>query len=293
VSARLRLPSGDTALLFPGDIIGRLWRAELQINHPAVSGLHAYLSHRDGRLWLLPLRGQLHVHGLSAREVALRPGLMVTLAPALPLTVVSIHLPAELSALSIDGQLHPLTHSRFTLSADLVPGPAGATDALADCWTTGQDWYLQPRGGERVRLEAGTQVDLLGRKLSLVDVRSSSAEAEPTLDPGRAEALHLIFQFETVQIQRDGSPVVLFSGLQARALSLLAEFGGPVHWQIVANEIWRRAEDAQQVRRRWDRLLWALRRRLRSEGIRQDLVMSKLGQVDLVLYAADTVDLRT
>lgn len=293
VSARIRLPEGDTVVLFPGDVIGRLWRADLQLNHPAVSELHAYLSHRDGRLWLLPLRGQLRVHGLAAREVALRAGLAIDLAPDLTLVVDAVHMPDELSALSLGGRIVPLTLGRFTLSAELEPGPAGAPDAVAHCWSTGDGWYLQPAGSDAVRLDPGVEVSLQGQAVGLVDVRSSSAEAQPTQGGGGAEALHLVFQFDTVQVQRRGAPTVLISGLQARALSLLAEFAGPVHWQVLASEIWRRGSDAQQLRRRWDRLLWALRRRLRSEAIRGDLVMTNLGQVELVLGSDDAVEIRT
>ncbi len=292
VSARVRLPDGSTELLFPGDVIGRLWRADLHLNQPAISELHAYLSHRDGRLWLLPLRGQLTVYGLASREVALREGLEIGLAEGMTLTVEEVSLPRELPALSLDGRLHPLQTARMTVTPEGL-GPPGAEGALGSCWSTGEDWFVQAPGGQAQRLEPGQPVELGRHELCLVDVRAPMAEAAPTQGQGYTAPLRLVAQFETVRIHRPGTAAVLISGLQARTLSLLAEYGGPVHWELVARELWRNVDDAMQLRRRWDRVLWALRRRLRAEGLRSDLVLTSQGQVELALADHDTLEIAT
>ncbi len=292
VSARVRLPDGSTELLFPGDVIGRLWRADLHLNHPAISELHAYLSHRDGRLCLLPLRGQLTVYGMASREVALREGLEVGLAEGLSLTVEAVSLPQELPALSLDGRLYPLRLARCSLTAESLE-PPGAVGAIAACWSTGEDWFAQAPGGEVLRLEPGQAVRLGEHQLRLVDVRAPLAEAAATQGQAYAAPLRLVAQFETVRIHRPGTAAVLISGLQARTLSLLAEYSGPVHWELVARELWRNVDDAMQLRRRWDRVLWALRRRLRAEGLRSDLVLTSQGQVELALGDHDTLEIAT
>ena len=288
VCARVRLPDGDVEMLFPGDVIGRLWRADLQLNHPAVSELHAYLSHRDGRLWLLPLRGTLTVYGMASREVALRAGLEVGIAPGVTLVVEEVSLPSELPALRIDQGLHPLQRDRFSIGPQGLEPPGGPVA----CWTTGDEWFVQA-DGDPIRLDPGEPVEIGGHRVALVDVRAPMAEAARTEGRTDAAPLRLVAQFETVRIHRKGSTAVLISGLQARALSLLAEYGGPVHWELVARELWRNVDDAMQLRRRWDRVLWALRRRLRAEGLRSDLVLTQKGQVELALAEHDVVEIAT
>jgi len=291
VQALVRLPDGAAARLFPGDVVGRLWRADLQVNHPAVSELHAYLSHRDGRLWLLPLRGTLTVYGTASREVALRPGLVIGLADGVTLTVEAVEVPGELPALSIDGQVHPLRASPVGLTAG-GPVAAGAPSA-ATGWTDGEDWFVQAPDAPAQRLEPGVGATVGGLTVALVDVRAPAAEAAPTEGRSELRPLRLVAQFETVRIHRDHAAAVQISGLQARALSLLAEYGGPVHWELVARELWRNVDDSPQLRRRWDRVLWALRRRLRSEGLRSDLVLTSQGQVELALTEHDTLEIAT
>lgn len=49
--------------LFPGDFIGRLDRAALRIDHPAISEAHALVSARGEALWLRQLRGRIGLEG--------------------------------------------------------------------------------------------------------------------------------------------------------------------------------------------------------------------------------------
>ncbi len=292
VHALVSLGDGSAARLFPGDVIGRLWRADLQVNHPAVSELHAYVSHRDGRLWLLPLRGTLKVYGMASREVALKPGLEVELAPGVVLAVDEVSVPGELPALSLDGRVHPLHSERVSLGPD-GPGALGARGAFAECWSDGEGWFVRDTAGEVQRLTPGETLTVDGHALAWVDVRAPSAEARPTEGRSELRPLRLVAQFETVRIHRGDASAVHISGLQARALSLLAEYGGPVHWELVARELWRNVDDSLQLRRRWDRVLWALRRRLRAEGLRSDLVLTTQGQVELALTEHDTLEIAT
>ena len=66
VQATLRLGNGDLHVVRPGDLIGRLWRADLSIDDPAVSEAHALVTLRGGALKIRRLGGPLRVSGMPA-----------------------------------------------------------------------------------------------------------------------------------------------------------------------------------------------------------------------------------
>ena len=82
---RLRLSSGQTAVLGPGDLVGRLSGASLQIDDGRVSEAHAMVSLRGRELKLLGLRGVFAVDGKPTDEVVLAEELAIELAPGVDL----------------------------------------------------------------------------------------------------------------------------------------------------------------------------------------------------------------
>lgn len=85
-------------------------------------------------------------------------------------------------------------------------------------------------------------------------------------------------------------PLVL-AGNQARIVSELVAFGGPVEWETVAREIWRDEGDRAVLRQNWDRNMSALRSRLKAADIRPDLIRADgKGKVELILLPGDRVE---
>ena len=75
------------------------------------------------------------------------------------------------------------------------------------------------------------------------------------------------------------------------ALSELVAVGAPGPWEDIAASLWSEVSDRNQLRRRWDVLLFRLRQRLREGGVRPDLLRSsRVGLVELVLLPGDVVE---
>jgi hypothetical protein len=70
-------PGGRIWHLRPGDIVGRMPTAALQLNDPRVSEAHGLVSLRGYRLRLLSLRGRFAVAGRPTTDLELEPGLVI------------------------------------------------------------------------------------------------------------------------------------------------------------------------------------------------------------------------
>ena len=93
-----------------------------------------------------------------------------------------------------------------------------------------------------------------------------------------------------MHIHAEGRPPVQVRGQAARILAELIECGAPVSWQAVAGLLWPDL-DPHDLRRRWDVAVSKLRSRLRTNGIRPDLVAaSGDGLYELLLYEHDLVE---
>jgi hypothetical protein len=293
VFATFRLPDGTTRSLGPGDIIGRLWSAAMQLDDPRVSEGHAMLSLRSGDLWLLALRRRLGVDGRSVAEVRLVPELRIALAQGLEIVVESVELPA--SALAIEAPGLPTTilpglcslraRPQIQLSARHQP------DAPCLLWDTCDGWR-RSQGGVTVPLAEGDTWEVDGVPFRAVAVPVGGTGLSPTRVTGGIDPpLRIVTAWETAQVQAGDAPPVVFSGVHARILSELAALGGPAAWDVVAREVWPDEPDAWVLRKRWDVNLGRLRARLREAGVRTDLVRAAgTGQVELVLRRHDVLD---
>ncbi len=284
-------PDGREHDLVPGDLVGRLWTAALQIDDGRISEAHALVSLRDGRLQLIALRGAFAVRGKRLEQVVLEPGLEIQLARGLHLQVIELHLPEHVLGLEGPG----LPRQTLPGVASILAGPrlvAGwREDALVWCWATGDGVRLE-QDGQRRELRAGDELSLGGQTLRAVAIPLQTAGRAATRRQGSLQRPLLIAaHFDTVQIHRAGLPPVPVGGKPARLISELVAVGTSLSWQALAQELWPDEEDLNLLRGRLDVVLSRLRRKLRARGIRSDLVQPDgAGQFKLLLYEQDRVE---
>ena len=147
-----------------------------------------------------------------------------------------------------------------------------------------------------IALEEGLRVDLSAD--SWLEVESvdapdpASASTPATHQRGRLRrSLTVRARYDTVHLEREGLPTLSLPGLQARLVSELATCGAPVGWQALALALWPDGgEDRDHQRQRFDRILQALRRKLRAAGLGSSLIKaSGNGLYELVLDEGDRV----
>ncbi len=300
----LRDPDGREHELVPGDLVGRVWSAALQVDDGRVSEAHAMVSLREGQLHLIALRGALAVDGKPLSQVPLRPGEQVHLARGIALEVVEVHLPPDV--LGVEGPDLPRQVLPGVCSILLDPVPPGhpnagprvargwREDAPLRIWTTGDRWMARDAGGARP-LVAGDEIEVGGHPLRFVAIPLRDAGPRTTRRHGDLEApVRIVAQFDTVHLHRDGAPPLVLCGLQARLVSELVACGGPISWTALSEELWPDEREVYIRRGRLDTLLSRVRRRVRAAGFRADLVRSDgAGTVELLLYANDRVEDRT
>lgn len=291
--ALVRGPDGQVHELVPGDFVGRSVGAALQLDDGRVSEAHCMVSLREGQLQLIPLRGGLAVAGEPVSHVALKPGTVVDLAHGVQLAVIEVHLLDEVLGIEADGLPRQMVPSVASIVVDgrvrIVSG--WREDSVAQLWSTGE--------GFRVRVATHTQPIAVGdvltvgeRTLRFVAIPVGEAGPRTTRRVGDfGEPLHLISRFDTVQIHREGRAPVIFAGMQARLFSELVEVDGPVAWTVLTSELWPDEDESSVRRGRLDALLLRIRRRLRSAGVRADLVRTDgAGTIELVRYPHDQIE---
>ncbi len=294
-SARIRLPDGSRVEMLPGDLIGRTATAALWLDDPRISEAHAMLSLRGGELRLLALRRMVALDGKPVSELVLRKDQRVELARDLELVVEEVSLPRAVPALQIEGLGERLlgsvaslriTKGEVSVSARYEPG------ADAHVWSTDEQWRLRIRDGVTRNLAVGDSFDVDGCAVLLTEVALHNASQTPTrVDGGVRAPLHIVAQFDSVALHLNGRPPVVFGGRGARILSELVRFEAPVPWEMLAREVWPQEPEPGVLRHRLDVNLGRLRSRLRSAGIRTDLVRPDgAGSLGLVLYDGDSVE---
>jgi hypothetical protein len=294
---RLRSPDGRLYELVHGDLIGRLWSAALPLDDGRVSEAHAMVSLREQELKLIALRGAFAVHGQPLSEVALRPGMEVLLARGLSLRVEEVVLPTTVMGLEGPGlprQILPgvaslLVDPRLRLCSGFVEGGA------AWIWGTGDAWSLRLPGEAPRPMRLHEPFEVGGQRLEAVAVPLAAAGQVPTRQLGGIDApMHIIASFETVQIHREGEEICVIGGVPARIITELVQLGGPVHWSVLAGQLWPDEATSSVVRSRLDVNLSRLRRKLREAQLRSDLVRTDgAGQVELVLSTHDRAEDRS
>lgn len=87
----LTLPDGATTRAGPDMVIGRGRRADVRIDDPRVSSVHAEISWRDGGFVVLARGGRVVVDGQAVAEGRLSCGSRIQLVPGLSMEVQEIH----------------------------------------------------------------------------------------------------------------------------------------------------------------------------------------------------------
>lgn len=289
--AAFRLPDGSSRTLAPGELVGRLGSAALQVDDPRVSEGHAMLSLRGGELWLLALRRRLAVDGKSLAEVRLAVGQRIGLAQGLELVVEEVELPDVVLAIEAPGLPATMLPGVCSLRArpQVVLSARHEPDAPCRIWDGGDGWRRSD-GDAVVPLAAGDAWDVDGVRFTAVTMAVHGA-APTRLTGGIDPPLRIVTAWETAQVQAGDAPPVLFGGVHARILSELAALAGPAGWEVVAREVWPDEQDTWALRKRWDVNLGRIRGRLRDAGVRTDLVRAVgTGQVELVLRHHDVLE---
>lgn len=293
----LRTGDGTVHELVPGDIVGRQPTVALPLDDGRVSEAHAMVSLRGGQLLLLGLRGAFAVDGKPLDRVALRPELVITLAPGVELTVDDVVLPDEV--LGVEGPdlaLRALPGVASIHTAPTLRLVRGWDERAAlQVWSTGDVWRVRDRDGQSRALCAGDVLDADGLSLRFVAIPLSGAGQTITRRGGGvAEPLRIVATYDSVHIHRQGRVALHLGGMLARLLSELVSFGGPVGWRVLAQELWPVEDEPDVVRSRLDTNLSRLRRKLRQAGLRTDLVRTDgTGQLELVAYPGDEIEDRT
>lgn len=145
-------------------------------------------------------------------------------------------------------------------------------------------------------LEEGLEIELVPSVVLLVEavvgLPSYSAPDPVPATEGRAAAspLRITTRYDSVCVAPlRGDPLVV-GGLPAKILYELIACGQAAHWSVVARELWPSERELSVLRSRWDKALAAARRKLRDGGIRENLIATDAGQVQLTLYPHDSID---
>ena len=105
--------------------------------------------------------------------------------------------------------------------------------------------------------------------------------------------LRIVAHYDSVEFHRKARPVFTIGGIGARILSELVVLDGPVDWAVVATEVWDSTEPSE-LRHRWDVALGRLRAKLRTGGLRGDILRADgSGCVQLALNPQDIAENRT
>lgn len=292
---RVQTADGTETDLAPGDIIGRLPFAALQLPDPRVSEAHAMVSLRAGELVLLALRRRFGVDGRPRSDVVLEPGLEVTIGEGLALLVVEVALPEHVLAVAAPGlPTLPLPPVLSLFGGDPPRArPRFEGDAPAVLFSEGARFWARMGGATR-EVRAGDTLELDGTPFSLVEVPLREAEAARTVAQPDAEPRTWTLHHDIVRVTRQGREMLALRGYTAQIVCELVAIGQPAPWEAVARELWRDDADSMMVRRRWDMALGRLRHKLREAGLPVDVVRADgAGNVELHVPPGDRVEDRS
>lgn len=254
------------------------------------------VSLRGRQLKLLSLRRWFEVEGRRCSELALAAGQRIVLAPEVVLEVERVSVAPWVVGLA---GVVPEPHEPHELSApvnSLVVGPDGIElhpgfepDAAAHVSSSTDGWVLRHDDGTTVDLRSDTSFQVAGVELSVVQVPvEGGLTTAPS--PSTSRPMRIVARLDTVHLHPEGRPSTVLTGIAARIVSeLVAMGGGPVGWEVVAREIWVHG-DERLLRQNWDRNMRHLRSRMRSVGLRDDLVRPDgKGNTELFLLPGDEI----
>ena len=291
--AEIELQDGRVVALGHGDLIGRLESAALHLSDPSISAAHALVSLRGTALRLLALRGRMSLDGVRQADIELQAGQRIALSRDVVVKVRSVTLPARVPALRVGATQERVLTGVCSLSGGphLELRPGFHPDALAYVWTHGDGFVLRRAGEADRALAPGDVVELDGQVIDVVEMALAGAGQYVTTARGViASPIELVVRYESASIHRADEPTLQLSGISARILSELVSFGVPVHWSVIAKEIWPDEIALEDLRVRWDVNVGRLRRKLQEARVRADLVRPDgHGNVELLLERDDRV----
>ncbi len=291
------MPDGQEATVGPGAVIGRSYAADVRIDDGRVSEVHAYVSLRASHLVMLALRGRVRCEQRDTPRLELAAGQRVELAPAVAIDVVSVVLPDQVLALEGDGVarqvLFGVTSVVTRPTPHLVAGDVAEAGALI--WSDGLAWRVRVAGQRARPLRAGDALTVEGVGFRAIAVPGAGAAVIETVPRTGGDRLRIVSTFDSVQLWREGAATpCLLTGRPARLVAELLALGGPVRWEVLAQDLWSDGADVATLRHRLDITLLKTRRLLVAAGLRRDLVTShRNGWLELLLYPGDVADDRS
>jgi hypothetical protein len=284
VAVDVLLPDESRATLRHGSIIGRLRAASICIPDPRISEAHAMVSLRGRAVRLLGLRGRFYVDGRTCSEVDLSAGMAVHLARDLALRILEVRVPERVPALRAEGMPEQTLLGLTSIHASPPRlTPKWVSDADEVVWPGDDGWFR--RDGTPLR---PGPLQLGATAFEVREVRTMGV-SDTIAGTGFTSALTLECYFDVVHLKRGGRTLVTIRGTGARMVSELASIRQPVAWEALAQRLWGDL-DPPLLRKRWDMQLYRLRKLLRTNKIRTDLVCSHgTGLVELVLTDHDQV----
>ena len=295
-----RLHTGELIKATPGAILGRLSSASVRIDDPRVSEAHALVSLRGSELKLLSLRGGLRVDGRKEADVVLQAGQLVALSRGVSLVVVAVELPSTMLALQIRSQGRAfggpveLTRSVYSVLSQPEPAivPRFHQAAPAHVWNTADGWCMRLRGQERAQIASGDRWEVAGFTIEAISLSLPEAGMTETVMSERPyTTMRIVDRDGTIHLHPEHKPSVVLNGKPAQIISELICMEVLAPWYVVAGEIWPKTRDLKVLRRNWDQCLNRLRRKLRSQGIRDNLVHADgTGNIELFLLPGDEIE---
>lgn len=282
--------SGTDCTLFHGDIIGRLWSADLMLSDPRISEFHAMVSSRNGQLWLLPLRGCIRVGGVDVDRHPLATGDRIELGEGGVMEVTRVVPPSSALRVRADGLDATLCTGVVSVFGGASPRIVAGWHVDAPCrlWPDGLSWRRStPDGPVLICGPSEWTVDGVRFHALVVSAPGTSFTDESHYS---SASLRIVARFDSVHLHpSNGDVPCVIAGRSARLLSEIVAAQSPVHWRDIARFLWPDMEDSE-LRRRWDVELARLRRTFRDAGVRADLVAADgRGQVSLNLGPHDEV----
>jgi len=287
---------GRQETLYPGDTIGRSPRADLVVNHPSVSELHAMVSLRRGALRALALRGLVaSSHGEPSRQASLKlRGCIRLCGSPVQLHIIDIQQPASIAVLEIARQAHPLVEDRYAIGpeGELSVSRSGVTE-LTTVYSTNETWYVSGEGVER-ELRPDRPVAVGRHRLTLrwsedAGVAGTSALGRELPSLRVRANLSVV---EILQYAHQGTTRCSLTGKSALLVHALVSQNQPSHWTEIAPDVFDETTYDTDLYKLWTKQLGRLRARLLRSGIRRpQLILTGNGMVSIQRLPGDVFEL--